>query len=924
MSLKYRIAVTIFALETILIAVVLWGTLRYAMDHVRKQAARTDEVTIRLLNDLGRTALLTDEFAELQAFIDGDQKDPRIRAVIVADANDRVIAASELGLVGSPRPGTLDGPHTYWRNVEISSRAGPAGSLAIEFSDGPIEAAYRETRNLGISIAVAGMVLIALVGLGMGVVLTRRLQSLADAADRVAASDPTVHVEVSGRDEVARVGRAFNSMVDRMADSVQALEAARDRLIQPAEAMSEGFALWDANDRLVLYNSKFGDMFAGIRDLLLLGKTFEDLCTIFYEHVLAVEGRPPLAEWLAGRVAMHRDAPSPRETQLHDGRWMSTREFRTPDGGTVGIYTDITEAKQRQRALEHSEQRMRAVMNSVIDGILTLADEGTIEFANPAAAKIFDYVPSAMIGLSVSELLAHAAPGWTERPSSMLSVVDFTALPGETLLQMVGVRQDGTTFPIELSVTSIDLHGRRTYIAAVRDITARKAAEEAALYHATHDILTDLPNRALFHDRLTTALRHAARAGDMVAVLFLDLDRFKMINDTLGHTIGDSLLVAVSRRLRSSVRDEDTVARMGGDEFIFILRGLRSSEDALKPAQKILAAIRPPFHLQGHELHVTASIGISLYPADGVAPDQLLRSADVALYRAKDAGRNRLQLYNPTMNARIVEQMALERHLRRAIEQQQFGLVYQPQVDLATSQVVGVEALLRWHHPELGLVPPEQFVPLAEDTGLIHRLGLWVLWTACLQHRAWCEAGLPRLRMAVNMSARQFQRRELDLQVQELLAETGMEAGCLDLEITEDVLMQEGDCTAGMLDSLAATGIGLALDDFGTGYSSLSYLRRFPIKRLKIDGSSVRDISLSEGDAALARAVIAMAHGLGVSVIAEGIERVDQLNVLRAYGCNEGQGYLLGRPVLGSEVPRLVHANRLGTPTPGLALAGGG
>jgi diguanylate cyclase (GGDEF)-like protein len=409
----------------------------------------------------------------------------------------------------------------------------------------------------------------------------------------------------------------------------------------------------------------------------------------------------------------------------------------------------------------------------------------------------------------------------------------------------------------------------------------------------------------------------------MVAVLFLDLDRFKMINDTLGHTIGDSLLVGVSRRLRSSVREDDTVARMGGDEFIFILRGLRCSEDAVKPAQKILAAIRPPFHLQGHELHVTASIGVALYPNDGAAPDQLLRSADVALYRAKDAGRNRLQLYNPAMNARIVEQMALERHLRRAVEQQQLGLVYQPQVDLATNRVVGVEALLRWHHPELGPVPPEQFVPLAEDSGLIHRLGLWVLWTACRQHRAWCEAGLPRLRMAVNMSARQFQRRELQLRMQEILSETGMEPSDLDLEITESALMQEGDCTAGMLDSLAAMGLGLALDDFGTGYSSLSYLRRFAIKRLKIDSSSVRDISVSDGDAALARAVIVMAHGLGVRVIAEGIETIDQLNMLRAYGCDEGQGYYLARPVLGSEVPRLVYAGNLGPSSQLLAIAGG-
>jgi diguanylate cyclase (GGDEF)-like protein/PAS domain S-box-containing protein len=922
MSFRYRIAVTIFALETILIAFVLWGTLRYAMDHVRSQAARTDDATIRLLHDLSRTALLTDEFAELQSFVESDQHDPRIRNVVVADRRGRVVAATDVRLVGSPSPAPDEGPHSHWRSAEVRSRAGRVGSLAIEFWDGPIEAAYRETRNLGISIAVTGMALIALVGLAIGFILTRRLQRLADAADRIAANDTSVRADVSGHDEVARVGRAFNSMVDRMSDAVKALEAARDRLIQPTEAMSEGFALWDANDRLVLYNSKFADTFEGVPDCLLLGMTFEELCTAFYQHVLATEDRPPLADWLADRMAWHRDTLSPCETRLRDGRWVSTREFRTPDGGKVGIYTDITEAKERQRALKHSEQRMRAVMNSVIDGILTLAEDGTIESANPAAAKIFGYAPSAMIGLGVGELLAHPGPGRTTGPM-MLSAADFTTLPSQTLLEKVGVRKDGATFAIELSVTSIELHGRRTFIAAVRDITARKKAEEAVLHHATHDILTEMPNRALFDDRLKTSLRHAARTGEMLAVLFLDLDRFKMINDTLGHTIGDALLVAVSRRLRSTVREEDTVARMGGDEFIFILRGLRSSDDAVKPAQKILAAIRPPFHVQGHELHVTASIGISLYPADGAAPEQLLRSADVALYRAKDGGRNRLQLYNPSMNARIVEQMTLEKHLRRALEQQQFGLVYQPQIDLATNQLVGVEALLRWHHPELGMMRPEQFVPLAEDTGLIHQLGLWVLWTACEQCRVWREAGLPRMRMAVNMSVRQFQRRELGLRVQEVLAETGIEPGCLDLEITESVLMEEGDCTAGMLDNLAAIGVGLALDDFGTGYSSLSYLRRFPIKRLKIDCSSVRDISISEGDAALARAVIAMAHGLGVQVIAEGIETVDQLAMLRAYGCNEGQGYLLGRPVLGSEVPRLVRASRHAVSAPALALAGG-
>jgi diguanylate cyclase (GGDEF)-like protein/PAS domain S-box-containing protein len=674
--------------------------------------------------------------------------------------------------------------------------------------------------------------------------------------------------------------------------------------------MSEGFALWDADDRLVLYNSKLRGFFRQLGKGIALGVHFEDLSRTVYRHLLANDVNLPKFEiWLAERLAHRRTPRGPWEMQLRDGRWLAVSEFGTQDGGTVEIYSDISEGKRRQQALEQGEQRLRAMMDAVIDGILTVADDGTVESANPAAERIFGCAPGALVGLDIGELVADTALRDVERaPRS--SAIDLAALPRHRLLEMVGRRRDADSFAIELSVTELDLHGRRTFILTVRDITARKAAEELVRYHATHDALTSLPNRTLFEDRLASALKHSARQGDMVAVLFLDLDRFKIINDTLGHTIGDALLIALSRRLRASVRDDDTVARMGGDEFIFVLRGLRSAEDAVKPAQKILEAIRPPFHIHGHELYVTASIGIGLYPGDGLGSDQLLKCADMALYRAKERGRNRLQLYNPTLNVRVVEQMVLEKHLRHALEQNQFQLVYQPQVALDSGRVVGVEALIRWRHPELGLVSPEDFVPLAEENGLIEPLGLWVLRTACMQYRAWRQEHLPDLRLAVNMSARQFQRSGLEGRIREVLGETGMDARSLELELTESVLMQEGDSTAGLLESLSACGISLALDDFGTGYSSLSYLKRFPIKRVKIDRSFVRDIDTSEGDAALARAVIAMAHGLGVDVVAEGIESLEQLAKLRRYGCDEGQGYFLGRPVIPSEVPQLVRRHR--------------
>ena len=903
MSLKYRIAATILAFEVVIIGAVLWLTLGHSMRSVREQVVQTEEVTLQLVANLSRAALLSDEFAELQTFIEGTRRDPRVITVIVGAADGRVVAATEPELIGAPFPElVVQREHRYWRHIDIVGRAGVLGTLAIKFSHQPLMLAYQETRNLGASTAVVGIAATAVVGALMGFLLTRRLRALAAAADRVARGELAVRMTATGSDEVARVGRAFDSMVTRLETNVAALKAARDQLIEPTEAMSEGFALWDARDRLVRCNRRFRSLLGPLDREIVLGIRFEDLARLIYYRLLGGQ-LPSPKEWLADHLAAHRHARGPRELQVRDGRWLGVSEFRTTQGGTVGIYTDITESKQRLRAIERGEQRLRAVMNAVVDGIVTVGDRGVIEFGNPAAARIFGCAPVDLVGLPAGDLIAASErAGGREGPAAL--PVDLTALPRQSLLEVVGRRRDGTAFPLELSVA--DLPAPHALVVTVRDITARKAAEEQVLFHATHDALTGLPNRALFDDRLATGLKQSARRKEMLAVLFLDLDRFKIINDTLGHTIGDTLLVALSRRLRATVRAEDTLARMGGDEFFLILRGLTSAEDAVKPAQKILEAVRPPIHVGGHELHVTASIGISLYPADGPGPDQLLKCADMALYRAKEGGRDRLQLYNPTFNVRVFEQMVLEGRLRRALEQRQFELLYQPQVGLDTGAVVGFEALLRWRHPEHGLVSPGEFVPLAEESGLIEPLGMWVLQTACLQHRAWRRAGLPHLRLAVNMSARQFQRPGLEKRIRETLDETEMDPRCLELELTESVLMQEGDHTADLLGHLSDLGIGLALDDFGTGYSSLSYLKSFPITRVKIDRCFVRDIATSGGDAAVARAVIAMAHGLGLEAVAEGIETPEQLAVLRRYGCDEGQGFLLGRPIASAGVPDVV------------------
>jgi len=451
------------------------------------------------------------------------------------------------------------------------------------------------------------------------------------------------------------------------------------------------------------------------------------------------------------------------------------------------------------------------------------------------------------------------------------------------------------------------------------DISARKATEETIRYQATHDALTGLPNRSLFGQQLDAALAATRSSGDRLAVAFLDLDRFKLVNDGLGHNVGDDLLIAVAKRLFESIGENDVVARMGGDEFILILQDVDKTDDVRLRVKHILEAIRPSFQIGGHELHITASIGVSLFPDDGRNADQLLKSADVALYRAKSAGRDRWQLVNASMDGAAFERIMLESQLRRAIDQAQFSLVYQPQINLRSGQVIGVETLVRWRHPEGGLVPPEQFIPLAEETGLIYDLGLWILETACRQHAAWREAGLEHLRLAVNISPHQLRQSDLERDVHRILDETGMVLDQLEFELTETTLMQEGDTTR-LLQRMAALGISVALDDFGTGYSSLSYLRRFPIDRIKIDRSFVCDISGSQSDGALARAVIMLAHGLNIGVIAEGVETAAQLSLLRHFGCDEAQGFLLGEPVSGDELPTMI-AERNQPPMTKLALA---
>lgn len=433
-------------------------------------------------------------------------------------------------------------------------------------------------------------------------------------------------------------------------------------------------------------------------------------------------------------------------------------------------------------------------------------------------------------------------------------------------------------------------------VGTLLDVTDRTRAEQEIHHLANYDTLTGLPNRNLLHDRLQQAIVQAARAQGSVGVLFLDLDRFKGVNELLGHRAGDQLLRTVAERLRVCVRESDTLARAGGDEFVIILSVVSDEDGISSAASKILAIISEPFVIEERELYLTASIGVAVYPTDGSDVQSLLKHADLAMYQAKDMDRNNFQFFSSDLNVKVMERMVLESSLRRALERDEFQLLYQPQVDVSTGSVVGFEALLRWHHPDLGTISPEKFIPLAEETGLILSIGEWVLRTACCQAKLWQDTGLRPVRMAVNLSGRQF-RMKLDEIVAAILLETGFDPRWLELELTESILMRNASENIELLQALTTMGCSLSIDDFGTGYSSLAYLKHFPLERLKIDRSFVRDVTTNPDDRAIAKIIIDMAHTLKMEVTAEGVEEREQLELLKHYGCREMQGFFFSRPV---------------------------
>ncbi len=558
------------------------------------------------------------------------------------------------------------------------------------------------------------------------------------------------------------------------------------------------------------------------------------------------------------------------------------------------------------------ERRYRAVVEQSGEGIFLVdVDSLAVLDANNAFARLLGYSDRELIGLNLDDIFDRL-PGIAHNFVSLVMKAR-----GHITHEMQFKRKDGSWLDVETSANVIEHEDKQVLSIVVRDITERKLAQERIHYLAHYDPLTNLPNRVLLRDRLQQDLAHAERNHWMVAVIFLDLDRFKLINDSLGHHAGDRLLQAVSARLNSCVRHGDTVSRQGGDEFVIVVSEVRETDALNVIVEKLLNAVADPCNVHDQEMNITTSIGICLYPHVGEDADTLLKNADMAMYQAKATGGNDSQFYRKDMDDRTRERMSLENNLRHALERGEFYLVYQPQVDLKSGKLFGMEALLRWQHPQLGDVPPMKFIPLAEETGLILQIGEWVLRTACAQMQEWRRQGFDGLRMSVNLSARQLLQKDLTRRVNAILNETGLPSSLLDLELTESMLMENMQENIGTLQSLRQMGVAISIDDFGTGYSSLAYLQRLPIETLKIDRSFVRDIVARDGDAPIALAVIALAHSLGHRVIAEGVETVEQLEFMRDHDCEAIQGYYFSKPLSVEAFTALLLSGR-DLPLPGL------
>ena len=694
----------------------------------------------------------------------------------------------------------------------------------------------------------------------------------------------------------------YTDITERRA-AEEGLRAQHDLLQTVIESIPSAVSLFDKDRKLVLHNQEFLRLLDIPASLIAQGPiTLEALFRYNAKRGEYGPGDPEnIVQSLLARA--EKNTQHRFERIRPDGKTLDICGVPLADGSFVTIYTDISE----RRSSAERDQLAQKVFIHTPAGIIFTDEAHRILSINPATTQMTGHEPFELIGHTVFGLIN------LHRDQTPESFQNEIVSRGSWSGELDFTRKNGEDCPVGIRVTRVDdpRSGMPAhYIWILSDITERLQAEERMRHIAQHDALTGLPNRLALLMRLGQLLPEARRHQWKIAIMFIDLDRFKIINDTLGHQVGDEMLREVACRLSTVVRETDFVARLGGDEFVIVLPNITTPADAAIVANKIIARLSTAIQAEGHELHTSPSIGISIFPDDGPDGDAILKNADTAMYHAKAAGRNNYQFFAAEMNRITTERLDIERKLRHALTRNELTLCFQPQFGAQSAQPTGVEALVRWLHPNDGMIAPDRFIPVAEETGIIVEIGEWVLLTACREMKRWIDAGLKPIRMAVNVSARQLRRRDFCETVAGVLAESGLPAELLEIEITESSVMENPEEAIVILQRLGRMGVTLAIDDFGTGYSSLAYLKLFPIDHLKIDRSFVADIEHDLNDRAIALGTIALAHSLGLNVIAEGVETEDQLDLLRSNRCDEVQGYLFSKPLNSAAAFAFLHARQ--------------
>jgi diguanylate cyclase (GGDEF)-like protein/PAS domain S-box-containing protein len=689
-----------------------------------------------------------------------------------------------------------------------------------------------------------------------------------------------------------RASSEIGATVRMRAEAEAAIAQARkshERLRQAIDILPQGIVFLDADGRYILWNKKYSEIYSRSSDLFEPGARLQDTIRIGVERGDYPEAIGREEEWLAERLAKLHQPGERHEQILADGRCILIEERLTEDGGVIGLRVDITELKQR-------EASFRLLFDSnPVPMIVCALDDERILGVNDAAIAHYGYSRAEFEKLTIGSVQAFdSQPPWAGDHSSD----ELTARTWKH------VRADGALIDLAIYSRELVYGDRPAVLLSLMDITERKRAEARLAFMAQHDGLTGLPNRTLLRQQMDEMLQHTRRSSDKMAVLMLGLDNFKAINDTLGHGVGDKLLRSVAKRLRSSLREEDTLARLNSDEFAIIQSGLSRPEDAVLLARRVLEAVGEAYLLDGHSVVIGASIGIAMAPGDGDESEKLLKHADMAMSRAKNDSRGTFSFFESEMDARAQSRRKIELDLRDAIENDVLRPYYQPLIDLSTGRITGFEALVRWPHPERGMVSPAEFIPVAEETGLINGLGGLMLKRACMDAALWPDD----VRVAVNLSPLQFRAGNLLSVVMEALKQSGLAAKRLELEITETLLLEKSSQVQATLHALRALGVRISMDDFGTGYSSLSYLRSFPFDKIKIDQSFVRGLGTNNDAQAIVRAIISLGVGLGVTITAEGVETEAELACLRSEGCHEGQGFLFSHARPNAEIVAMLKA----------------